>query len=672
MPTLNDIRLREILGELSQPAVNIDEVECFRDLYVSGSVTQNNHQRLTHLVKVVNQMLEQLERKKVKIFDAGRPELDGQAASYRARFQPYFQAAPYVKARLDQMRQVDPKLEEAHQLLCRQEVGLRYRIGASNGGLDPLAAPDPDCLAKLEDYAREWKRGQKLAVNREINELEHAQLQEAARYPEWVALLEEDKAYCKEFMGWAIQHYNPPAVFIQYEALRKKIKASLISSALGYSRNLDNEILSIQTAASRVDGIAKKALTFLLYQANDFKEFDPAKQERVSILKPESEIHFESGNYHLSVKEFFDKWALKDQREVELSLSAWGFINYHPVHGPWNADAQMFDEAPLTTLNREDWYEHVPPARIVTQEELERVYGDEVRGKNVFFKVMAARKNLDLTALDCHAFWQIYVSMGNGQWKVINPGVYAYRFAQGVWDGIKLFCATVKRVLCLMDQNSYYTHRIRAAYPVFPTAAESGHLLDRIYDVLTSQAVFQFSGRNCAYCVQKNTQRAINNMPNFYRMPIVNVKTGIGPLDNLLGWASKKSEWIQHLIVGTLQRMLGSARGLYIPRAVADDQGIRQEETWQSVNEFLGRKGDFIHNPAFLVHQITEAKRTGEGPFANGELFWTHTDERLLTRNEPTPNLGEHYLAAFEMPEAAKTTLDLQQPVNPDLIFVGG
>ncbi len=662
MQVPNDNQLRTILEELSQPVVNPVEEnlqEGFRDFYVVGPM-HHNQSRLTHLVTIANQVFAQLEKKKVKIFDQN-VALAEQAAAYRARFQPYFQAASYVKARLDQMRQIDPKLEEAYQQLRRQEVGLRYRIGAGNGGLDPLERPDPDCLAKLEEYTIEWKRGQKLAINHEINELEQVQLREAARYPEWVALLETDKIYRKEFMGWAIQHYNPPAVFIQYESLRKKIKAALISSALGYSRNLDNEILSIQTTASRVEGIAKKALTILLYHANDFKEFDPTKQTRVSILNPENEIHFERGNYHLSVKEFFDKWSLKDLQEVELSLSAWGFINYHPVHGPWNADTQTFDEAPYATLNQEDWYEHVPPARIVSQEELERVYGDEIRGKKTFFKIMAARKNLDLTALDCHAFWQVYIAMDVEnerdpvQWKVINPGVYAYRFSQGILDGIGLFCATVKRVLCLMDQNSYYTHRIRAAFPVFPTPEESRHLLDRIYNVLIAQAVFQFSGRNCAYCVQQNTLHAINQMPNFYRMPIVNVKTGIGPLDKLLRWAGKQPGWIQHVIVTILQRLLRSTRGLYVPKTVRDADGVRQEQTWQSVNEFLERKGDFIHNPAFLVHQITEAKRTGEGPFTKGELFWTHTDERLLERNEQTPAADEHQVSQPDETEAIIT-----------------
>lgn len=627
---------RAIFEQLNSPAVdNIETIkrEGLRYLYLGRSIRQDNQPELGHLIKLFNQKFEQLETEKVKIFDPGRPELELEAASYRARFQSYFQVASSVKDRFDQMRKTDPKLKDAYLLLRRQEVALRYRIGAGNGGLDPLTEPDPHCLAKLEDYTREWKREQKLAVNVEINALEYAQLQEAAQYPEWVALLEEDKAYCKEFMGWAIQHYNPPSVFIQYQALCKKIKASLISSALGYSRNGENEILSIQTTSSRVEGVAKKSLTFLIYHAKDFKAFDPAKQIRVNILNPEKAIHFESGNYRLSVKEFFARWALKDQQEVELSLSAWGFINYHPVHGPWNADTRSFDETPYTTLKREDWYEHIPPARIVTQAELERVYGEELRGKQVFFKIMAARKSLDLAALDCHAFWQIYVSMGNGQWKVINPGVYAYRFAQGIWDGIKLFCATVKRVLCLMDQNSYYTHRMRAAYPILATPQEAKFLLDRIYDVLTSQAVFQLSGRNCAYCVQYNTHQAISCIPNFYRMPIVKVKTGIGLLDNVLEWTSKQSAWVQHLIVMALQKMLGSARGRYVSQAVATADGVRLEETWQSVDEFLGREGDFIHNPAFLVHQIAEAKRTGEGPFSKGELFWTHTDERLLTPN---------------------------------------
>ena len=97
----------------------------------------------------------------------------------------------------------------------------------------------------------------------------------------------------------------------------------------------------------------------------------------------------------------------------------------------------------------------------------------------------------------------------------INIGCYAHRFQDGLFDGLWLFCATLRRVVSLMDQSANLTNRHRTAYPIFPNDVEKKDLLKNIYKLMTSNGVFQFAGHNCARPVQKNTAKCIKNLPNY-------------------------------------------------------------------------------------------------------------------------------------------------------------
>ncbi|WP_068468107.1 hypothetical protein [Candidatus Protochlamydia phocaeensis] len=629
-------QVQQILYDCEQPMVNYNKIgritgEGWWNRYVCPLVTHDVEPRLLQLTRILNASIEGLEKKAVKFFDGANsdPAFRQQAEAYRSRFQPYLQLAKLVEQEIERLQMVDPELKREYDKLKLQEVGFRYRLRECNGGIDPLAEPDPACLAQLIASAQQWKNQEKLAINKELNALEIDQLKKAACYPEWVALLLNNPSYRKNFFGWAIRDYNPVDAFIEYNHARKKIRAALLSSPLGKVRSLNQEMLAIEKIATEVTGVTKKVLTLPVYDCDgDFTVFDPAKQKRINILKPDKEIHFENGSYHLTVDELFELSARRNLEEVNVNLSAWGFVNFHPIHGRWNANTQSYDAPPYKTWTADNWMNHVPPTGLVSQEELERQYGEEVKGRTFFYKAAATRQKPDLTALDCHGFWQLYIAMGNGQWKELNVGVYAYRFQRGLLDGLMMFCDTVVRVLCLLDQNGAYTHRQLATYPVFPTEEESKQVLQRIFAIMTTSGVFQFAGRNCAYRVQRIGEKCVQNLPNLFRMPITRVKSGFAPLDIILAWADRQAQWLKWVVVTLIHNLFQSNRGLYITRLRERNGQQVQEEVRYSVNDYLNERHE-IHNPAYLAHQIAQAKAGENSPFVKGELSWGHTDRRM-------------------------------------------
>lgn len=623
--------LQQILYEFNQPVVNYNKIgtithESHWNRYICGLLTHNNQSRLTELINKVQLQFQELETHSVKFYDAARPEFAGDAQASRDCYKPYLKFAESVRRQVGRLQNASLPLASACADLQRMEVSLRYRIGAGNGGLDPLAAPDPVSLETLTLYANDWKRKQGLARNFELNTLEIEQLRQAACYPEWVALLTENREYQGEFMGWALKQWLPVSAFIEFDFNRTWIRDSLLSSALGHARKVDDEILKVEKVATKTAGVVKKILSLPIYHG-DFKRFEPEKQARFSLLNPNKEIHFKKGNYRVTLQEIFKQWSLKDDKEVNFSFCQWGMINFHPVHGIWNAETQSYEAPPYRDWQRENWIDQVPPIRTVSQAELERQYGRErMDGRNFFFKAMAGRKFRDLTALDCHGFLELYSRMEDGNWKVSGPGPYAYRFQDGLFDGLSLFCATVKRVLSLIDQNNYYTHRERGGMAIFPTPAQGEDLLSRIYDIMVGQGVFQFSARNCSYYVQKAINEAVPDAPNFYKMDISGSRTGVTPLDALLAWAHKRGEWVRNLVLAFIHTLLGSHRRM----AIREMRGAEEVEVNYSVREFFRNEGYVIYNPSYLIHQIEEGQRTGNGPFANGEIYWTHTEQRLL------------------------------------------
>ncbi len=594
--------------------------------YLINSIGHRIEPRLLYLIKKINQSFTHLEQKGVKIFDAGIEDrvYQEKARLYREGYQIYFRIAERMEDQLLEIKNQSPELKQAyHELQCR-EIGLRYSLGKANGGLDALEESGQEQLQELIQRAQSWKKGQKLAIDQELNELELEQLKKLATYPEWLKVVYKNPVYLAEVFNWCLRDDNSVEVIVKCYETRRCLKGALLSSSLGYVRDptavdRQNDVIAFRTQQTKIEHVAKRVLTASIYHGS-FKHFEPGMQERVNILKPSNVIHFK-GNYLITVKNLWKESAQKNAREVNINLCAdWGFVNFHPVRGSWNGDKHCYD---MPAMTEKDWVDYVPAGRIISHEALVEQYGDKIKDRSFFFKVMSTREHLDLNALDCHAWWQLYIRMEDGKWKVTNIGTYAYRFQKGIIDGLSLFCATVKRVLSLMDQNCNYTHRQRAGYPIFPEEQKGQAVLNRIYRLMLATGVFQFTGRNCAYAVQTITQKIIKDLPNFFLMPISQAKTGIPPVDWLLAWANSQGKKVCWLVITLLHTLLLSYRNLSITKV--------KGQVCYSVKEYLKKRHE-IYNPAFLPYQIAKAHQTGEEPFVNGELYWGHTEEKLYAK----------------------------------------
>jgi len=630
-----EAKLQHIAYCLEKELPDYDDIglitkEGYVDRYVRGVWTHNNKPRLLRVIKYVNDAFALTEQKGIKVFNTHVPNslIKAELEAYQRRYAIYFRVVNNLQKevlRLDALN--DPELKkELHKLKCF-EIGLRYNLGTVSGGVngkDAKTEPDPDALKFLCGMTLEWKKKQKPCHKHEINELELTELKTAAKYPEWVEVLKENKSYQNEFLKWTISNYNPPEVFIKYFAMQRKMKASLLMTYTGYSRDPANETIAIRTVATKTEGIAKRVLMLPFYDGS-FEYFEAHKQKWVNILRPTNLIHFEKGNYWMTVEEFMKKNAKKDLREINVNLCAnWGYTNFHPVHGVWDVDKQTYPEKPHDSelWTPENWIPKTPPMRIASKKEIEDKYGEQIKDKKFFYQVRATRTDLNLKALGCHGFMQLYISMNDGNWKVLNVGVYAYRFQQNLWEAIQMFGDTLKRVFALIDQNGTYTHRQRAAMSFFPTEEKGKELTDLLYHkLLRTHGVFQLAARNCAFGIQSTVNSVLNTPINFYRMRLTGATSGISLIDIMLRWADKRVEWLGSLALTFIHRILGSHR----THTIIEETGV----TSYSMKEFLSKEGNVIYNPAYLLHQIEQAKKTGQGPFVNGELYWGNTEERL-------------------------------------------
>lgn len=281
----------------------------------------------------------------------------------------------------------------------------------------------------------------------------------------------------------------------------------------------------------------------------------------------------------------------------------------------------------MPQMSEKGWMDDIPPSRIASHEELIAQYGKkEIENRSFFFKIMSTRQSRDLTVLNCHAYWQFFFRMKDGNWKVINMGFYAFRFHEGILDKLWLICHTLRRVMSLIDQNGYYTHRQRGGCPIFPSKEDEEKILEKIYQCIVEEGVFQFAGNNCARPVQTKTEKVIKNLPNFFKVPITQVKLGVSPLDRFLAWANRQSDRIKKFAINVLHTLFLSFRTQTIKK--------KKGNVSYSVKKYFSTTHE-IYNPAFLPHQIDEARKKGKD-FHRGELYWSHTDEKIYQRKMPT------------------------------------
>lgn len=659
-------QLQQLSYHLSQKKLDWNQIGTL----ISENVGQRSIRRifgreqasLVHIAQFINQAFVKLEEKGVKIFAApGSPE----AAHYRSRFTLYFNLSNEIKDRLQKADseklsawhrtahmvaivgavvfsisllglpflirsyresinehwsevrgKCAPSLSRELKKVCFelecQEVALRYRIGAINGGLDKVAAPDPKWVDELTQRALEWKKRQPLAIHKDsLNQWELLQLSEAARYPDWLRLVRKNPVYAGEVFNWILRDFDRADVLIAYRNTQLRVKEALIAGYIGKNRTPGQfELLDFQDQTTKVHGVFKRVLTLPIWHKENFDE-EPAQVERINILKPSKEVTFQNGNFTLSVDAMFKEIGNRNAEETRINLCARGLINYHSVKGVWHTDRQTF--VMPAGMTRENLHRYLPPGKIWTNEEMERRHGN-LAGRTRYFKIASTKQ--DDTVLNCHSNWKLFHRLQNGNWAECGIGMYLWRFQQGAWDGLRLFCDTGPRVLTRFDQMEGYTHRQFAAYAPPSTDDSVRALQSRIYDLMLKPGVFQLGGDNCTMPVQKAAEEVSPGMPNLFRMRVSQAKLGFGLLDKIFSFLDKRTEKVRRIGLAIIRNVLGGFRSCKI-------DGVKY-----SLNSYYRNTEDLYH-PGYLVKQVIDAKKSGVGPLAQCELSWGNSEARV-------------------------------------------
>lgn len=576
--------------------------------YVLASIDPKNV-RVLAVTKLFMAALANLEEKGVKLFS---PAMQSQAITYQKQFVPYIRLAGTLQKMIQHERVL-------HRLEI-QLIALRYRIGSINGGLDKLTQADSEAFERLTTKALKWKGAQRLASDKtQLNKLEIEQLQEAAKYKEWEPLVGQQEEYDKEFFNWILRDYNRVDIFIEWPNTQMQIKKAFLSGMLGRIRRPgQNELLDIHVVDTKVQGIKKRILTLPVYHG-PYNSFIPQKQEKINILKISKEVHFEQGDSTLAIKEIWKECAAKNWRESKINLCAWGLINLHPVLGVWKDETHEYDKFKMT---QDSWTHQIPPVEILTHDEVKARFGVQVDNCGLFVKITVKRLIPGVVALECHSSTEIYEKLGKDQWKVMVVGAFADRYAQGLMDKFWLFCATLPLVWSVLDQNAGLSVRQEAGFVIMPESQpKEKELYNWFYDLMLKPGVFQFSAQNCSYPLQESINKIVT-IPNLFRMPVTQARSGVKPFDRLLAVLDNLPDKLKPWGVWLLGISLLGHRRLEISTGEQ-----------HSVLSHFSKTID-IWNPAFLAHQIQEAKKSQKGPFAQGEIFWGNTERHLLYKEK--------------------------------------
>ena len=591
---------------------------------------------LQRITVSVNEIFVKMEQKGVKVF----------TEEYRDTFDMYLRK---INLRISLARQIfehatqlsyqSPQLKKELLKLQCHLVGLQYRLGAVNPDCVPLCE-DRDFKDYLVREAQEWKNKNDLLHDKSLNLLEILQLKEAACYPSWRLAFEKDEEYRLEFFNWALRDHNPVNVFILCPNAKDRIKEAYLEKIAGRIRKANEEVLQFRKIETKTRGIERIVLTLPIYEGSCEAPFDPQLRKYVNISDPSTKVHFfedSDKQFTMSIAELFKDQANKNAVEPTTTLTYPGLILWRSGNGIWNTQTNKY--MPLDTSSTTKWIDHVPAADILSDTQVRRRYGDSVAATSMIVHVAATRKFKSLYAFDCHGFATIYKKLNEREWKVIDIGAYPHYFPMTLWEKLKYLCSTVRRVITEIDQNGSYSQRSTVLVPFLLTPDQEQTFLKEMHqEFFSGPTFFQFTGENCSKPIQEIITKVVGEeTPNFFRIPMYKVRSGVRLIDGYLRFIEKIPLWIpyreriQAIGLKILQNLFGSWRSFTLGRKS------------YSVNQYYHENPQMeMDHPASLFDRVLAAQqmvqhqqRTYEDwILAKGRITWGNTEPKLADVNE--------------------------------------
>lgn len=433
-------------------------------------------------------------------------------------------------------------------------VALKYRSEKNGGGVDKELSTE-ELKKELFALAEKWKKSQPLfaELSPELLPVEEKNLEDALLYPEFVTLLISEKALQNDFFKWTIANAIPPQAFIEYPAIAKRLKRSLLVGRIG--RFAYQNVLSIEKGEEKV-------LTL------------PFNGKKVSILDPKNQVSFRGGVTTTVGKVF------KDIQEKNLRPGMFEFIGKEGFRN-WNAHKLGYfdvekDEWEQVNLDADNWWESLPVEEVIDKETLLSRYDwKEIEDDQWLILGRGARQSTSYNIDDCHGYTGVLIPDGHGKWRVYDFGKYALKWPQGMLGGLGVVGNTVKAAYTYPDSNIYYSSfRQQAAYRLVCSQEEGVRYMEErvkrnIMRGWLGKLYFMLGFENCAFSPQTDLEAIFGKkgegglVPNLFLAHVLTAgaKEPLGTVFRLVKKAPKS--W-QDFLVTICEKSLLSFRGVKI------------------------------------------------------------------------------------------------------------
>lgn len=439
---------------------------------------------------------------------------------------------------------------------------------------------------KLKELTTSFKKESYAISKKGITEKEEKILDDVIdQYPDFVdyILTKGNEKILKEFHKWTIQNNCPANVFIEFPHIQKTLKQSYLASRIGV---IGNNLLKVGYNSK---GEKDVTLSFITSKG----------QEDVSILNEDEKVKFstwKSGKVEqeYSLKEIWEQFVLKNDKDdtpVEMFYDGITLFN-----------TAQYDGVDFTTDN-EKWYEDLPVYKVVTSKELEALYGKISQNGEWLVTAKSASQTANIGFNGHHAFLEIAVPDGKGNFRLYPFGKYPKYFPTGAIESLVSLGNTVEGHI-IFDQNVYYTMRNITSVPFVINAKKGEALMKEIKaDVKLAKngkLPFQIiNENNCAGWVESKLNQVFKDEslkvnPSLFKVNVLAMDAP-QPFGILLGIVNAMYfKVIQNLLLTLGQYIvLGPTRGLNV--------GNDSNPQWKTVTGSSYWKSFDTYHPKFQL-----------------------------------------------------------------------
>lgn len=439
--------------------------------------------RLITIAKLFNKALDQLEEHPIEVAKHG-------AAKQQLDFKRYLWYANDLLTPLTGKRGRAARQQTLQ--LARRITALQYRLGAQNGGLDPLPFPQNSPIRRephlgfLKD-AEQWKKKNKVfSDNPALTAFEQEQLKKTFQYHSFTQLLHLDSKFRDEFFDWTLQRHLSPEVFIQYASATQKIPIKLQDKL----SKVCPDALKIQVRRG------KKELTLPFVQEDS--------QGRTTIVHaPILPLHNKiamTPTWRPSVAEIFLSLQ-KPRAEQQIELMRSGLTHWSPSRYQGEHSAK-----PTIDFQAKGWWNKLPIYRKLTKAEVEKEYGPIHHPTNWYVSARSVYHLAQLEFDQNHSYLEIVIPQKDGSYHMYPFGLFSFSDPHSMKEKIDFGFASMEGRVIYPDASISHTDRKnRGCSLQIPAQLGEEFMGEIAQDIelgMKGKKIYQLVGENCAKWVE--------------------------------------------------------------------------------------------------------------------------------------------------------------------------